>query len=55
MIECIEVGGRCKSALYLRKHKCVKMNGLGWRCKYCGTPLIILGELERRKAKCRHY
>lgn len=42
MIDYIEAGGRCKQVLFLRRHRCVKYRGAGYRCKYCGTPLIRL-------------
>lgn len=40
-------GGKCKATLFLRKHKCVETKGAGWRCKYCGIPLIRLREQNR--------
>lgn len=46
--EIIVGGGRCKATLFLRKHKCVNRTGQGFRCKYCGTPLRVLREQERR-------
>jgi len=51
----IEAGGRCKQVLFLRRHRCVKYRGAGYRCKYCGTPFIRLRKQERRKAGCKHF
>lgn len=45
----IEAGGKCKEALFFRKHRCVEVKGRGWRRKYCDTPLIELRKQERRK------
>ena len=45
----IEAGGRCKHTLYLRRHRCVKMKGLGYRCKYCLEPMVKIENRERRK------
>lgn len=53
MSEYIEAGGRCREALFLRRHRCVNYKGLGMRCKYCGASLVKLKKGERRKAGCR--
>lgn len=50
--EYIEDGGRCKEALYLCRHRCVKVKGRGYRCKYCDTPLIELKRRDRRRGLC---
>lgn len=51
----IEAGGRCKQALYFHRHRCtnVKADGLGWRCKYCGKPLIKIRNRERRERRVK--
>ena len=46
--EIIVGGDKCKATFFLRKHKCVNRTGQGFRCKYCGTSLRVLRELERR-------
>jgi predicted SprT family Zn-dependent metalloprotease len=49
MSDVIELKSKCKHTLYLRKHKCVKIAGLGYRCKYCGQTLFTLKQAERGK------
>ena len=45
----IKAGGRCIETLYLFRHKCIKYKGLGYRCKYCRTPLSTLLEQEYKR------
>lgn len=47
--EYIKAGGRCIETLYLFRHKCIKYKGLGYRCKYCRTPLSKLLEMEYKR------
>lgn len=50
--EYIEAGGACRGALWLRRHRVVKVKGLGYRCKYCNRTLSdIRHEEERKKRK----
>lgn len=51
MNDYIEVGGRCRGALFLRRHRCIYTKGLGYRCKYCDTPLYRLRQQERKKKR----
>lgn len=47
-----EMGGRCKGALWLRKHRVIKQPGRGYRCKYCDRMLSdIRYEAERKKKR----
>ena len=45
----IEAGDKCKESLFLRRHRCIPMGGLGWRCKYCYKSLAELRKQERGK------
>lgn len=49
--EYTEVGGRCKSALFLHRHRAVYKKGYGYRCKYCGRPFFTLREEHERKMR----
>lgn len=46
-----EVGGRCKKALYIMRHRVVKKNGRGYRCKYCDRILSDLRHEEERRGR----
>lgn len=47
--EYIEAGGRCKQSMYVHRHRVVKMENKGYRCKWCGKPLSALRKEEKRK------
>lgn len=50
--EYMEAGGACRGALYFRRHRVVKVKGMGYRCKYCNRTLSdIRHEEERKKRK----
>lgn len=45
----IKTRSRCKETLYIMHHKCVKVNPLGFVCKYCMKPLIKIRQEEQKK------
>nr|DAZ15698.1 MAG TPA: hypothetical protein [Caudoviricetes sp.] len=45
-----EIGGRCKGALWFKRHRVIHKPGRGYRCKYCDRILSDLRyEAERKK------
>lgn len=46
----VTLRSRCKHTVFLKKHKCVEFpNGLGFRCKYCNIPYVVLRGREMKK------